>query len=79
MTKVEKDFGLTRQVTEADMNAIARAHSVYGIHLVRLSPTLDSIHVEYDASRLTEFALESALVRCGIPLQRKEAAVGHHG
>ncbi|MDX2154227.1 MAG: hypothetical protein SFV54_26035 [Bryobacteraceae bacterium] len=76
MTKVELSFDLTRPVTEGDMEAISKAHGVYGLSHVKLLPTLDSIRVEYDASRLTEAAVENALVRCGIPLKRKDLAVG---
>ncbi len=76
MTKVEVSFGLTRRVTEPDMEAISRAHAVYGIQAVRLAPPLDSIIVDYDASRLSEARLEAALVQCGVPLKRKDIPVG---
>ena len=73
MTKVQATFALTRSVTEADMEAIARAYSVYGISAVKLSPSLDSITVGFDATRHNRQSLENALIRCGIPLQRTAA------
>jgi hypothetical protein len=76
MTKVELTFGLTRTVTEADMAAISRTYSVYGIQAVRLASSLDSVTVGFDASRLTEQSLENALIGCGIPLQRKDLPIG---
>lgn len=76
MTKVQVTFGLTRAVTEADMQAISRATSVYGIQALKLAPSLDSITVGFDATRLTELGLENALIRCGVPLKRKDIPVG---
>ncbi|HBY59319.1 MAG TPA: hypothetical protein DEH78_05825 [Solibacterales bacterium] len=69
-------FDLTRAVTDSDMAAISRAHGVYGLTRVKLLPTLDSIRIEYDASRLTEASVENALVRCGIPIKRRELQLG---
>lgn len=76
MTKVQTTFALTRSATEADMEAISRAYSVYGIGSVKLAPSAGSITVTYDASRHSELALENALIRCGIPLKRKDIPVG---
>lgn len=76
MTKVQVTFDLTRAVTEADMNAISDAYSVYGIQSIRLTPALDSITVVFDASRMSEAGVENALIRSGIPLKRKDIPVG---
>jgi hypothetical protein len=76
MTKVQTTFVLTRQVTEADMEAISRAYSVYGIGSVTLSPSMDSVRVGYDASRHSGQTLENELIRCGIPLKRKDIPIG---
>ncbi|MFN3322883.1 MAG: hypothetical protein ACK5AZ_05260 [Bryobacteraceae bacterium] len=71
MTKVQAQFVLTSPIDEDLMNAIAKAHSVYGIHLVRLAPSMDFLTVEYDASRLNELDVEATLHRLGIPAKRK--------
>lgn len=71
MTKVQVQFELERPLDEAAMEAISRAHGYYGIQLVRLLRSMDSILVEYDASRLTETDVESTLHRAGVPVKRK--------
>jgi hypothetical protein len=48
-------------------------HSWYGIQRVQLAPSLDRLHVEYDASRLSEKDVEAVLQRFGLPIQRKWA------
>lgn len=72
MTKVDLEFQLVRPLTDADLDAIARVHGVYGIQRVRLrQPALDALTVEYDASRMMEDDVERALLRTGIPIQRR--------
>jgi hypothetical protein len=71
MTKVQVTFELERPLDEGAMEAIAKAHGYYGIQLVRLLPSLDSVLVEYDASRLAETDVESTLHRAGVPVKRK--------
>ncbi|MDP8980959.1 MAG: hypothetical protein M3O35_10245 [Acidobacteriota bacterium] len=73
MTQVQLAYDLVRQATDADAKGIAEAHSFYGIHRVRLAPSLDKITVDYDASRLSEKDVEAALYRFGVPIQRKWA------
>lgn len=71
MTKVDLEYQLLRPLGDTDLNAIARVHGVYGIQRVRLrQPALDAITVEYDASRMMEDDVESALLRAGIPIVR---------
>ncbi len=70
MTKVTLYYDLVRPVNDADAAAIDQAHSVYGIARVKLSPTLDGISVDYDASRLSEKDVETRLIGVGIPLRR---------
>jgi hypothetical protein len=71
MTKVQVQFDLAKPLDEPAMEAIANAHGYYGILYVRLQPSMDSIFVEYDASRLTDTDVEATLHRAGIPVQRK--------
>ena len=71
MTKVQLHYDLTHPLGDDDLGSIARVHSVYGIVHVKLQqPALDSISVEYDASRLMVDDVEAALVRSGIPIVR---------
>jgi hypothetical protein len=68
MTKVQVTFKVTRPLTEIDFNNISRLHSVYGIQLVRLKPTLDELFVEYDASRLSTSEVRGTLEQHGLPI-----------
>ena len=68
MTKVQKQFRLQRPLDEQLMESIAEAHSIYGIERIRIAPGREDLLVEYDASRLQEPEVESALQRYGIPV-----------
>lgn len=74
MTKVELDYAIDGTAGESLMDAIARAHSVYGLRSVRLSATMDQIHVTYDASRLTPADVDRALHSAGLPVRRLSPA-----
>ena len=50
------------------MVRIAEAHTIYGIHHVRLSPVQDEVTVEYDATRLRPTEVRAALAAGGIPV-----------
>ncbi len=71
MTKVQLEFNLPRPLDRSALEAISNAHGYYGIQFVKLHPTMGSILVEYDASRLTETDVETTLHRAGIPVERK--------
>ncbi len=68
MTKVELHFQLRSPLDEKRMAGVAAAHSVYGILKVSVSPSLDGLTVEYDASRLSRKDVEGTLRKAGIPL-----------
>jgi hypothetical protein len=71
MTKVQLHYDLVRPLEDKDLDAIARVHGVYGIIRVMLKqPELNSVTVEYDASRLMVDDVEAALVRNGVPIVR---------
>jgi copper chaperone CopZ len=70
MTRVEIHFRLSQPLSEKLLPAIAGAHTVYGIQRVRLSPTMDSITVEYDATRLSPAEVEAALTHAGIAVEQ---------
>ncbi|HEX4228724.1 MAG TPA: hypothetical protein VHZ07_08640 [Bryobacteraceae bacterium] len=68
MTKVQVTYKLSRPLTDADFNNIARIHSVYGILAARIQPALDELFVEYDASRLSPRDVRGALEQHGLPI-----------
>ena len=68
MTKVQIRFRLQRPLESVLLPRLAQANAVYGIERVTLSPALDSLTVEYDATRLNPAEVESALAATGIPI-----------
>ena len=54
------------------LECIARAHAIYGFQKIQVPPTLDSLLVEYDATRLRPAEVEAALARAGIPVETAE-------
>ncbi len=68
MTKVQVRFRLEGPLGPEHMQRIAELHSLYGIRALRLDPSLDSLLVEYDATRLQPADVEAALLRAGLPL-----------
>lgn len=70
MTKVEVEYKLTAPVTADLMDAIDRAHAIYGLLMVRLSPGMDSVLVHYDASRLKLADVDHSLLGIGLPVSR---------
>lgn len=74
MTKVQVHYELVRTLGDEDAEAIARAHSVYGIARVFIAPSLDRITVDYDASRLFEKDVEARLIGVGVPIKRQPAS-----
>ena len=66
MTRVQIHFRLSQPLSDNLFPAIASAHSLYGIQRVRLSPAMDNLTVEYDATRLRPAEVEATLARCGI-------------
>jgi hypothetical protein len=71
MTKIQQRFALERPLDETLMQHIDKAHTVYGIIGIAVAPTLDSITVEYDATRLNPLEVEAVLRKAGIPAQMK--------
>ncbi len=52
MTKIQLKYELTKPLDDTLLDRISRVNGVYGIERIILSPGMDSITVEYDASRL---------------------------
>lgn len=71
MTKVQLRYDLARPLDEPLMRRVAESHSLFGLLRVQLSPDGASVHVEYDASRLTPAQMIAALHRAGIPVRAK--------
>lgn len=72
MTRVEIEYNITPPVTDEMLDAINRAHAIYGIQMVKLTNAMDGLMVTYDASRLRSEDVDSALYRAGIAVRRKE-------
>jgi hypothetical protein len=72
MTKVQIRFRLPEGQTldENLLSRISDAHALYGIQQIQVSPSLDRILVEYDATRLRPAEVEAALCGAGIPVTR---------
>jgi len=68
MTKVQKHFRLQHPLNEALMERIADAHAIYGIETIKIAPSREDLLVEFDASRLRNADVESALQRAGVPV-----------
>ena len=70
MTKVQIRFRLAKPLDDTLLQRISDAHSIYGIQRIRLSPSMDSVTVEYDATRLRPAEVESALAGAGIAIEQ---------
>jgi len=68
MTKVQVRFRLQRPLDGALLARIAEVNARYGIERVRVEPSMDSLTVDYDATRLRPAEVESALAAAGIPI-----------
>jgi allophanate hydrolase subunit 1 len=66
MTKLEKRFRLLKPPDDAALTRLAQAHAHYGILKLALAPALDTLTVEYDATRLRPAEVESALAAAGV-------------
>ena len=68
MTKVQIHFRLQRPLDNTMLTRIAEVNALYGIQRVRVAPSMDSLTVDYDATRLRPAEVESALATAGIPI-----------
>jgi allophanate hydrolase subunit 1 len=69
MTKVQISYKLSRTLDDKDFESISRLTSVYGIFFAKIAPSLDTLLIEYDASRLTHSQLQAVLERHGLPIK----------
>ena len=68
MTKVQTAYKLNRKLGDEDIESLSRLPAVYGVLLAKVTPTLDELLIEYDASRLTVYDLESIIEQHGLPI-----------
>jgi allophanate hydrolase subunit 1 len=66
MTRVQVHFRLPKKLEDATLARLSEASAVYGIQRLRVGAELDSLMVEYDATRLKPADLEAALAAAGI-------------
>jgi len=69
MTKVQIHFALQKPLDDTLLARVSDAHTLYGIQHVKVAPSLDSLTVEYDATRLRPAEVGSALAEAGIPVE----------
>lgn len=69
MTKVQVRFHLEKPLDDKLLARLAEAHSKYGIQKIVLAPGLESLVVEYDATRLRPAEVEAALTGAGIAVK----------
>ena len=70
MTKVTLHYDLSRPLTEPELGSVADLTSIFGMARVQMSPALDKIIVDYDASRMMKADVESVLHRHGLPIMQ---------
>lgn len=70
MTKVTLHYKLLKPLDEKLMESISRAGSIYGLLRVHLTPSLDGLVVDFDASRLSVAEVGVTLGNAGLPLER---------
>ena len=68
MTKVRIHFRLQRPLDNTMLTRIEEVNALYGIQRVQVAPSMDSLTVDYDATRLRPAEVESALAAAGIPI-----------
>jgi allophanate hydrolase subunit 1 len=66
MTKMQMNFRLLKPLDEGMMERLSDESALYGIQQVKLAPALDSLMVEYDATRLRPAEVEKALSGAGL-------------
>ena len=70
MTKVQVTYELDGPVDEAVMEKIGRVHGVYGIQAAQLSPAMDLLIVQYDATRMGLDDVDQTLHSAGLRVRR---------
>jgi hypothetical protein len=66
MTRVQIHFRLREPLNDDMLARLSDARAIYGIQKVHVDSGLDSLMVEYDATRLRPAEVEAALACAGI-------------
>ena len=66
MTKVQIRFRAQKPLDDAALAGISLVNSKYGIQRIKVSPDLEGLTVEYDATRLRPAEVEAAFAVAGI-------------
>ncbi|MGA3016602.1 MAG: hypothetical protein ABSF62_05745 [Bryobacteraceae bacterium] len=66
MTRVQIHFRLQKKLDDATLARLSNAGAVYGIQRVQVGAGLDSLMVEYDATRMKPADVEATLAEAGI-------------
>jgi hypothetical protein len=66
MTKVQIRFTVQKPLDDAALAGISLVNSKYGIQKIRVSPDMNGLTVEYDATRLRPAEVEAAFAGAGI-------------
>ncbi len=74
MTKVTLQFELLAPLDERLMANLSRVGAVYGLSRVQVTPQLDGLVVDFDASRLSIQDVERELGKAGIRARRRSSA-----
>ena len=73
MTKVQIRFHVQRPLDDSMLARIADAHALYGIQRVQMDPSMETLTVEYDATRLRPAEVEAAIAGAGIAVVPQQA------
>jgi hypothetical protein len=71
MTKVQIRFRLTQPLDDTQLQRLSDTRTHYGLQRISLSPQMDVLTVEYDATRLHPAEVQAALAGAGIPVERE--------
>ena len=66
MTKVQIRFTVQKPLDDVALAGISLVNSKYGIQRIRVSPDMNGLTVEYDATRLRPAEVEAAFAVAGI-------------
>ncbi len=75
MTTVDVTYHFIAPPREATALSLASLREVYGIRQMHLDERARTIHIEYDATRLTDQILRQLLRRTGLELQEQPKAI----
>ena len=74
VTTVDVTYQYSSPPRESSVLALANIREVYGIRRVDLDERAGTIHIEYDATRLSEPVVRQLLRRAGVQLMNAAAA-----